>query len=336
MKHNKELFSICLICYNHEKYILDAIESILAQTYANIEIIICDDYSTDNSWEIIQTCVSKLKKRFNRVVAFQNSSNQGLILSLNKMILKAEGNLIYLLSGDDMLSSNYVSDVMHSCREHPESAVFVTNGYYVKEDTKYSEIDITSLTPFYCSSPDFCKDTLFERLYWHNCVFAPGVSLKRELYDKFGLYDADIFIEDWEYWLRITRTKETEFLYIDNEDVFYRTNPNSASSKAKNEVYIEKWLRFLNAREKIIDKYGAYVGEEEYIKRKRQILLDEWQFYRVNIPKDERKMLKTKLGPFIKNNWRILGWKQLIDYYRMYANALIRKQNYHFLRQKTQ
>lgn len=58
----KGLVSLLLICHNHEKFIGDAIESVLAQTYDNIEIIICDDFSTDHSWKIIQSFVPELQK----------------------------------------------------------------------------------------------------------------------------------------------------------------------------------------------------------------------------------------------------------------------------------
>lgn len=318
-----DLFSLLIICCNHEKYIRDAIESALAQKYDNIEIIICDDCSTDHSWEIIQSSMPELQKRFNRVVAFQNPHNLGLTPSLNRMIEEANGAVIFPLSGDDMMTENYAADIMDACLKYPEASVFVTDGYWVEEKDKYSELNPSLLTPFYEQKPDLCKETLFERLYWHNCIFAPGVSLRSDVYDKFGLYDTDICIEDLEYWLRISRTKETEFVYIDKQDVFYRKNPNSASSKEKNEHFVRRWLTFLDASEKIIDKYAPYVEGDGYIRRKWQFLLDEWQFYRRNIPKDESKMLKSKLGPFVKANWRVLGWKQLIEYYRMYASALL-------------
>lgn len=321
----KGLVSLLLICHNHEKFIGDAIESVLAQTYDNIEIIICDDFSTDHSWEIIQSFVPELQKRFHRVVVYQNPQNLGLILSMNKMVKEVRGAVTFWLSGDDMMAKNYVSDIMDACLEHPDASVFVTDGYWVDEADRYSELDISLLTPFYQQKPDLSKETLFQRLFWQNCIFAPGVSLRSEIYDKFGFYDPDICIEDLEYWLRISVTGETEFVYIDKRDVFYRKNANSATSKEKNEHYVERWLIFFEASEKIIEKYAPYVEVNEYIRRKFQFLLDEWQFYKRNIPKDECKILRSKLGPFVKMNWRALGWKQLIEYYRMYANALLNR-----------
>ncbi len=323
--YNVDLFSLLIICYNHEKYIKDAIESALAQKYDDIEVIICDDFSTDHSWEIIQSFLPKLRERFNRVVAFRNPHNMGLTSSLNKMIKESKGSVVFPLSGDDMMADSYAEDIMYACKKYPEASVFVTDGYWVAEKDKYSELDISLLTPFYEQKPDLSKETLFERLYWNNCIFAPGVSLRSEVYDKFGLYDTDICIEDLEYWLRISVTKETEFIYIDKQEVFYRKNPNSASSKEKNEHFVERWLIFLDASEKIIDKYGIYMESDGYIRRKWKFLLDEWQFYRRNVPKDERVILKKKLGPFVKKNWRILGWKMLIEYYRMYASTFLRR-----------
>ena len=323
--HEKEVFSLLIMCYNHEKYIEEAIQSALAQTYENIEVIICDDCSTDNSWGIIQLFLPKLQKRFNRVVAFRNSCNMGLVKSFNKMIEETRGTVIFCLSGDDMMAENYSADIMQACLECPQASVFVTDGYLVDEDAKYSELDISLLTSFYVQKPDFCKDTLFERLFWRNCIFAPGVSLRKEVYEKFGLYDAEIWIEDLEYWLRISRTKETEFIYLDKKDIYYRKNPDSLTSDAKNESYIERKLAFLEAMEKIIDKYGVYVERGEYIKRKWECLLTERRFYQVDMPEEEGRIIRKKLFPFVMNNWDVLGGRKLITCIHIYIRALLNK-----------
>ena len=133
---DKELFSLLIMCYNHEKYIKDAIQSVLAQTYDNIEIIICDDSSKDRSWEQIQTFLPELRKRFKRVVAFRNSSNMGMILSYNKMIKETNGTIIYCLSGDDMVAPCYVADIINASVEYPTehvSKVVVPKGTKIYE-----------------------------------------------------------------------------------------------------------------------------------------------------------------------------------------------------------
>lgn len=325
MTYTDRLFALGVQCYNHEKYIEDALQSVLAQTYENIEVIICDDCSTDRSWEIIQSFMPKLQNRFRKVKIFQNPHNLGVTPTLNKMIERMTGEVTYILSGDDMIAGDYIAEIMQAYKEHPEVSVFVSNGYRVEEKTRYSQIDCSSLTLWYKQSPDFNKETLFERLYWQNCVFAIGASIKRIVYDEFGFYDTDICIEDLEYWLRISKAKETNFFYIDKPLVFYRQNPNSLSSQEKNAGYIERNKIFLAGCEKILDKYASSVEKELYVRRKWEFLLNERMFYRRNIAKDETKILKEKLHPFIKENWHTLGWKQLVRYYHMYINALLNK-----------
>lgn len=314
MDQNKKLFSILVICYNHEKYIDDAIKSVLEQTYDNIELIICDDYSKDNSWKIIQTYLPELNRKFSRVVAFQNTENLGLIKSLNKMILESKGEIIFNLSGDDMMLKDYAWDVINTSMKYPNASVFASDGFFVEEESKYSDIDITKLTSFYIEKPDLCKETLFERMYWSNRLYATGVSLKRELFNKFGFYDANIFIEDWEYWLRISLTGETEFVYIDKKNVLYRKNPNSVSSTEKNEEFIERRLSFLNESEKILEKYATNVEISIYANRKWKLLLDKWEFYKINVPKDKKKFMKNELSPFVKKYGRLLGMRKIITY----------------------
>lgn len=323
--YDKELFSLLVMCYNHEKYIKDAIQSVLAQTYENIEVIICDDCSKDRSWELIQTYLPELRKRFKRVVAFQNFSNMGMILTFNKLIEETAGEIIYCLSGDDMMAPYFVTDVMCASLAYPKASVFVANGYTVDENVEFLSLSHSLLRQVYNDKPNLCKDTLFDRLYGGNFIFAPGVSLRREVYTKFGLYDTDICIEDLEYWLRISRTKETEFVYLDKKVVFYRKNPYSSSSEVRNEQYIERWLKLLEAKEKIIDKYGIYVSPEVYAKRKWQHLLTIRRFYQINIPREEKEIIKKKIYPFIRDNWHLLGWKCFITYYHMYIISLRNK-----------
>ena len=90
------LVSIIMPVYNLEKYIASSIQSILKQTYSNIELIIVDDCSTDNSYEIARTFKDE------RIRLFRNSENRGVVYSRNFAISKAKGVYIALNEGDDI------------------------------------------------------------------------------------------------------------------------------------------------------------------------------------------------------------------------------------------
>ncbi len=94
---NKPLISVIMPAYNAEKYIYQAIESILNQTFKNFEFIIIDDASTDNTWNIIKSYKNKDK----RIIILRNKINSKLSVSLNKCILKARGIYIARMDADD-------------------------------------------------------------------------------------------------------------------------------------------------------------------------------------------------------------------------------------------
>ena len=76
MNDNNPLVSVLIPAYNHEKYVQDAIKSIMEQTYQNIELIVIDDGSKDSTWQKIQDMKSECEKRFTRV-HFETKQNEG-------------------------------------------------------------------------------------------------------------------------------------------------------------------------------------------------------------------------------------------------------------------
>ncbi|MDR1952202.1 MAG: glycosyltransferase family 2 protein [Elusimicrobiota bacterium] len=95
------LVSVIIPAYNHEKYVQESIHSIINQTYKNIELLVLDDGSKDNTWTKICQMKELCEKRFVRV-DFDAWQNQGICLTLNKMIDKAKGKYIYLIASDDL------------------------------------------------------------------------------------------------------------------------------------------------------------------------------------------------------------------------------------------
>lgn len=98
-KHEElPLISVVMPCYNREKYVVEAIESILNQTYTNFEFIIIDDCSTDNTFEIVK----EYAKKDNRILALKNDKNYCYVHSLNKGIEIAKGKYIARMDDDDI------------------------------------------------------------------------------------------------------------------------------------------------------------------------------------------------------------------------------------------
>ena len=100
----QKLVSIAMCTYNGEKYIEEQIESILNQSYKNLEIIICDDNSTDNTTKLIESYI----KVDSRIKIFRNKQNLGFIKNFEKAISLCNGEYIALSDQDDIWKLNKI------------------------------------------------------------------------------------------------------------------------------------------------------------------------------------------------------------------------------------
>ena len=128
------LFSILIANYNNGRYLMDAIESVIAQTYSNWEIIILDDGSTDNSYEIYE----KLKEN-ERIHIFYNNSNKGCAFTKHQLVLHAKAEYCGYLDPDDVLLPNAIEVTLSALLKHPEAVLSFSRHYICDELLKIKE-----------------------------------------------------------------------------------------------------------------------------------------------------------------------------------------------------
>ena len=103
---NNPLVSILIPVYNREELIIKSIDSSLKQTYNNIEIIIVDNCSKDNTWKLLQDYAKKDK----RIKVFRNDKNIGPVLNWKRCLEEAKGEYAKLLFSDDLISDNFIKN----------------------------------------------------------------------------------------------------------------------------------------------------------------------------------------------------------------------------------
>lgn len=128
MSSNRPLVSVCIPVYNGKKYIDETIQSILAQTYCHIEIIIQDNASTDGTWELLQEYAAK----YPQIFIERNIQNYGMTANWNLVINRARGDYAMLLSADDTLGCEFLTRclTMFACDDFD---ILTTNHYYLRE-----------------------------------------------------------------------------------------------------------------------------------------------------------------------------------------------------------
>lgn len=261
---NYQLVSIVLLTYNHEKYIKDCILGILEQDYTNIELIILDDASNDRTVKIIKSLQNKLIKRFVNFIFLENNKNSGNIAyNINCMIKKCKGNYIKIISGDDIMEYNCVSKLLMCFTVHPECSVVYSNVYIVSNDYKKGNTVTKTDKMYNLRKSELESKAFFRKLMLGNCIAAPSVMTKKDVYEKWGFYDESIPYEDYEYWIRVSYNGGI-FYYLNECLVYYRRSCNSmtnfTSKGKKNRIKvamisdgktIKKYLMFLSKHEQI-------------------------------------------------------------------------------------
>jgi glycosyltransferase involved in cell wall biosynthesis len=203
------LVSVIVPSYNHAPYVQECILSIVNQTYKNIEIIVIDDGSTDNSKEILE----KLQKCWGFRLEFQ--ANQGLSKTLNKAIRSAHGKYINCSASDDFLDLDKIERQVAYLEKHPEYSFVFGNVRMVDAQSQimegFSIID---------SVLDPVESVKFESLLERNCIPAASVMFTKEIWEKCGGYNENTIVEDFDFCLKVAY--RSKIAYIDEYFASYR------------------------------------------------------------------------------------------------------------------
>lgn len=129
-----DLISVIIPSYNHSKYVRDTIESIVFQTYKNLELIIIDDNSQDNSAEIIEKAKKKHAQRFVNFQFVKKECNKGIVDSLNLAVDMSEGKFLYIIASDDIAKPDAIKTLYEFIKDKDEYALVTGDNEIIDEN----------------------------------------------------------------------------------------------------------------------------------------------------------------------------------------------------------
>lgn len=213
------MISVVLPVYNGEKYVEEAIQSILDQSYKEFELIIVDDCSTDRTPEIIM----KYMSLDNRVRTINNKVNCGLPKSLNIGFETCKGEYYTWTSDDNILKENMFERLVYEIENNNADIVFAMcdiidkDGKYLGESKKYIDLD---------------------EIYYENVVRACFL-YKREVHIGLNGYDISKFlVEDYDFWLRAY--EKFKFCFVPETLYKYRFHSANLSTQRMEEVSLKR------------------------------------------------------------------------------------------------
>ena len=281
------LVSVIMPSYNHEKYISDAIESVLNQSFKDIELIITDDSSKDNSKEIIRY----YEKKDNRVLVFFHNENRGIARTMNEGIEKANGKFLSLFSSDDLWVKDKLKKQLKILQEN-ENCIVWSDGLIVDDQgNPTGEL----FTQRHGALKRKKSGNIFEELLKGNYICGQSIIFKKKNIKNIKYDEKLKYLNDYKFMVDLARRHE--FYFIPEPLVIYRIH-------GENSILSDKinWQKDnIIIRNYFLREYGDEISN----KIKNKIMLSLSRSY-LNIGKRENAKQyffhAVKLDPFCLSN----------------------------------
>ncbi len=257
---SNKLVSIIIPAYNAEKYIKEAVDSALAQTYPSVEVIVVDDGSTDGTKKVLEPYIAAQK------IVYVHQSNGGLAASRNAGIKAAKGEFIAFLDADDMFLPEKVGSQMKALEVHPDFGVCYS-------DLNHFNDPVAGEKPseFFHHRYSYPSGDIFAELLTRQFINPLTVMVRREVCEKYGVFDEELRrSEDWDLWLRWSHAG-VKFLYLDKPLAQYRVRRegNLSSLSAEPDMKEKNLLVFSRIGEKLSKEEWQKYDFENILRRLR-------------------------------------------------------------------
>lgn len=195
--------SVCIASYNHARFLPEMLDSVLAQTIKDFEVVVVDDGSTDSSLDILNGYAKQFPQV--KVLTHPNKANKGISITTNFAINNARGKYIAFIGSDDIWCSNNLEVLVKILEDNPSLGFCYGKVYEIDVNGNYladpeSGWDITNK-----KSPILAEIET-------NSIPAISILVKKECFDRVGLMDENVVYGDWELWIRLLAHYDAAFV----------------------------------------------------------------------------------------------------------------------------
>lgn len=266
--------SICIVTYKSADTIVDTLDSVYAQTYPNIELVVSDDCSPDNTVEVVSEWIKEHKERFVRTELVTIEKNTGVSANYNRASAACRGEWIKDCDGDDLLMPDCVQTYVDYIAEHPDVVYVFANGRCFGPDVEYVKILASHFAPDFF---DWDKQKQLEYLYLCGSpIFSSSAFYNRQKCIDLGFKNDERIpnYEDRPKWIRLIE-QDIPHAYIDKETICYRISGSSISTTSAGS-------KVFNHSIALFDKYYRIPFVERYGD------LSKWDMFRHKLENKKR------------------------------------------------
>lgn len=283
---NVPLVTVVCLCYNHEKFVLECLKSVENQVHPNIEMIVVDDFSQDNSVSVIEQYLADKP----HIQFFKNIKNLGNTKSFNQALRVAKGEFIIDLATDDVLLPTSIADLVAGFQESQYENLAAVYGNCLEIDEKgqklhyFFEVDADEKVIQPIITGDIYETVIGSGK--NRC--SASALFRKEVYEKLNAYDENLFYEDLDLWVRASRIYNFDF--IDKVVIKKRVVQNSMGT-----LFHDK----KDQRRKMINRSALKIVQKAY---------------HLNRTKSEDQSLLQRVHYNIVLNFNLRDWALVLQY----------------------
>jgi len=236
------LVSVIIITYNSEKYVIETLESAKSQTYQDIELIVTDDGSEDNTIQICEKWIKNNKLRFVTTKILTTPSNTGIPANCNRGIKIANGEWVKIIAGDDILLEKCIEENINFIAKNKGSKILLSNIIHFLDDTIPKEIVKVSKPFWGKNNKPQTSQQQYEALLLSYCGNTTSFFIAKEVLEIIPFDERFQFIEDYPFVLNATKNG-FYIKHVDTETVMYRIRNNSVFFGDNKKIFSDFYIK---------------------------------------------------------------------------------------------
>ena len=289
---NQTLVSVIITTYNSAKFVIETLESIKSQTWQNIELVVSDDCSVDNTIEICTHWISQNKDFFANTEIITVPKNTGVSANCNRSIAAIKSDYFKFIAGDDILNPNCIEDNMNFVAENPNARiVFSQINLYQDQFEEKNYITTTPQDfPFNIMDKSFSAQDQYNLLLFSDRIhYTPSFfAHKKTIIDVGGYDENNKLVEDYPMWLKLTKAG-ISLHYFHKPTVGYRIHSKATNNTGDNVLFKPSVINSYKVRQKYAHPHLPWLAVKQ----------ETWGYYVTILFKNIRLTKATTLSRFI-------------------------------------
>ncbi|QYN49779.1 glycosyltransferase [Apibacter sp. ESL0432] len=262
------LVSIVAINYNNSKHLVETLDSIDQQTYKNIELIIVDDCSTDDSVKKIDQWLLTYNKPFQFI---KHTENKGICKTINDGYKVAKGKYISSIATDDLMLPKK-TEIQVQLLENTDDRVGMVFSDAFLIDENSSPIESKFIEKYKSNVFHINSENIYEDLLKGNFIPAMSIMIKSKIFSEIGYFDESLNYEDYDMWLRIAEIYKVH--YSDYISAKYRIHNSSFTQVLSRDKWVVDDIKIYNKHKNkspIAQRAFNYLIKDSFIKDNKNL-----------------------------------------------------------------